>query len=124
MAALSVARPRERWCNMKKMKKMNAGGVTKSSVASKASSASNAAARAAKSAARPTSRYSGPSAGPSFKGGIAGAMAPRTTSMVRSLRFASGGIVVAPARSYKDMRAGAGSGVGRIQKTKIAGRGR
>lgn len=98
---------------------MSAGGVTKSSVASKASSASNAAARAAKSAARPTSRYSGPSAGPSFKGGIAGAMAPRTTSMVKSLRFASGGIVGAPARSYKDMRAGAGSGVGRIQKTKI-----
>lgn len=38
--------------------------------------------------------------------------------------LAKGGIVKAPARSYKDMRAGAGSGVGRIQKTKIAGRGR
>lgn len=38
--------------------------------------------------------------------------------------LATGGIVKAQARSYKDMRAGAGSGVGRIQKTKIAGRGR
>lgn len=35
------------------------------------------------------------------------------------MALASGGIVKAPARSYKDMRAGAGSGVGRIQKTKI-----
>lgn len=40
------------------------------------------------------------------------------------MALAAGGIVKAPARSYKDMRAGAGSGVGRIQKTKIAGRGR
>lgn len=40
------------------------------------------------------------------------------------MSMAKGGIVKAPARSYKDMRAGAGSGVGRIQKTKIAGRGR
>lgn len=40
------------------------------------------------------------------------------------IALAKGGIVKAPARSYKDMRAGAGSGVGRIQKTKIAGRGR
>ena len=39
-------------------------------------------------------------------------------------KYASGGIVKAPAKSYKDMRAGAGSGVGRIQKAKIAGRGR
>lgn len=39
-------------------------------------------------------------------------------------KMARGGIVGAPARSYKDMRAGAGSGVGRIQKAKIAGRGR
>lgn len=34
-------------------------------------------------------------------------------------KMAAGGIVGAPARSHKDMRAGAGSGVGRIQKTKI-----
>lgn len=40
------------------------------------------------------------------------------------MALAKGGIVKAPARSYRDMRAGAGSGVGRIQKTKIAGRGR
>lgn len=33
--------------------------------------------------------------------------------------YKAGGIVGAPARSHKDMRAGAGSGVGRIQKTKI-----
>lgn len=39
-------------------------------------------------------------------------------------RMASGGIVGKPARSYRDMKAGAGSGVGRIQKTKIASRGR
>lgn len=40
------------------------------------------------------------------------------------MALAKGGIVNAPAKSYKDMRAGAGSGVGRIQKMKIAGRGR
>jgi hypothetical protein len=40
------------------------------------------------------------------------------------MALANGGIVKAQARSYKDMRAGAGSGVGRLQKTKIAGRGR
>lgn len=39
-------------------------------------------------------------------------------------KMASGGIVGKPARSYKDMKAGAGSGVGRIQKSKIASRGR
>ncbi len=39
-------------------------------------------------------------------------------------KMARGGIVGKPARSYRDMKAGAGSGVGRIQKTKIAGRGR
>lgn len=35
-------------------------------------------------------------------------------------KMAKGGIVGKPARSYRDMKAGAGSGVGRIQKTKIA----
>jgi hypothetical protein len=39
-------------------------------------------------------------------------------------RMASGGIVGKSARTYRDMKAGAGSGVGRIQKTKIASRGR
>jgi hypothetical protein len=38
---------------------------------------------------------------------------------VKAYRYKSGGIVGAPARSHRDMRAGAGSGVGRIQKTKI-----
>lgn len=123
---------------MKKIKKMRGGGMTKSSTASKASGGFRSAATRAQAASKPSGRYggglsspkpsgrySGPSAGPSYKGGIAGAMAPRTTSMVKSLRgYAAGGIVGAPARSYKDMKAGAGSGVGRIQKTKIAGRGR
>lgn len=132
---------------MKKIKKMRGGGMTKSSAVSRASAGAGIASRAAQSASKPSGRYSGPSAGPSkgigpsspkpsgrysgpsagpsYKGGIAGAMAPRTTSMVKSLRgYAAGGIVGAPARSYKDMKAGAGSGVGRIQKTKIAGRGR
>lgn len=35
------------------------------------------------------------------------------------MALASGGIVNKPARSARDMKAGAGSGVGRIQKTKI-----
>lgn len=34
-------------------------------------------------------------------------------------KMARGGIVGKPARSHRDMKAGAGSGVGRIQKTKI-----
>ena len=34
-------------------------------------------------------------------------------------KMAAGGIVNAPARSSRDMRAGAGSGLGRLQKTKI-----
>lgn len=34
-------------------------------------------------------------------------------------KMARGGIVGKPARSARDMKAGAGSGVGRIQKTKI-----
>ena len=34
-------------------------------------------------------------------------------------KMASGGIVNKPAKTHKDMKAGAGSGVGRIQKTKI-----
>ena len=72
-AAPSVARHRERWCNMKGKKKMRGGGLARKGV---------------------------------------------------GMAMAKGGIVKAPARSYKDMRAGAGSGVGRIQKTKIAGRGR
>ena len=34
-------------------------------------------------------------------------------------KMARGGIVGKPAKSYRDMKAGAGSGVGRMQKTKI-----
>lgn len=63
----SAARPKERWCDMKK-KAMRGGGLARKGVGAS---------------------------------------------------FAKGGIVKAPARSYKDMKAGAGSGVGRIQKTKI-----
>ena len=34
-------------------------------------------------------------------------------------KMARGGIIGKPAKSYRDMKAGAGSGVGRVQKTKI-----
>ena len=34
-------------------------------------------------------------------------------------KMARGGIIGKPAKSYRDMKAGAGSGVGRMQKTKI-----
>jgi len=44
----------------------------------------------------------------------------RTGSFGMPRNMAAGGIVGRPARSHKDMKAGAGSGVGRIQKTKIA----
>lgn len=43
-----------------------------------------------------------------------------SVSIVKKKKMAAGGIVGKPARSHKDMKAGAGSGVGRIQKTKIA----
>ncbi len=42
-----------------------------------------------------------------------------TTVKKPAKKMAKGGIVGKPARSYKDMKAGAGSGVGRIQKMKI-----
>jgi len=43
----------------------------------------------------------------------------RTGSFGMPRNMAAGGIVGRPARSYRDMKAGAGSGVGRLQKTKI-----
>ena len=43
----------------------------------------------------------------------------KTTYKMKSKKMAAGGIVNKPARSAKDMKAGAGSGVGRLQKTKI-----
>jgi hypothetical protein len=42
-----------------------------------------------------------------------------TTVKKPAKKMAKGGIVGKPARSYKDMKSGAGSGVGRIQKMKI-----
>lgn len=42
-----------------------------------------------------------------------------SVSMAPKKKMARGGIVGKPARSARDMKAGAGSGVGRIQKTKI-----
>lgn len=44
----------------------------------------------------------------------------KSTYKMKPKKMASGGIVNKPTKSYKDMKAGAGSGVGRIQKTKIA----
>lgn len=41
------------------------------------------------------------------------------TSVKSGKKMARGGIVGKPARSHRDMKAGAGSGVGRIQKMKI-----
>lgn len=52
--------------------------------------------------------------------GAAGAAKGAYGAAKGTTRYAAGGIVGRPARSYKDMKAGAGSGVGRIQKTKIA----
>ena len=42
------------------------------------------------------------------------------TKVKPAKKMAKGGIVGKPAKSYRDMKAGAGSGVGRIQKMKIA----
>ncbi len=44
---------------------------------------------------------------------------PGVDAVKANKKMASGGIVGRPARSHRDMRAGAGSGVGRLQKTKI-----
>jgi len=41
------------------------------------------------------------------------------TTVKKGKKMARGGIVGKPARSARDMKAGAGSGVGRLQKTKI-----
>lgn len=50
-------------------------------------------------------------------------MAKKPVNKKKVTAVSKSSIVNAPARSYRDMRAGAGSGVGRIQKAKIAGRG-
>lgn len=75
----------------------------------------------------PVQGPSGKTVKPSRPGKKTMAAAMRGGGLARKgvgMALAAGGIVKAPARSYKDMWAGAGSGVGRIQKTKIAGRGR
>jgi hypothetical protein len=54
-----------------------------------------------------------------YAGDVTGGSSVTSTKKPKK-RMAAGGIVGRPARSYKDMKAGAGSGVGRLQKTKIA----
>lgn len=55
--------------------------------------------------------------GDKFSGDVTGGSS--VTVVGKGKKMARGGIVGKPARSARDMKAGAGSGVGRLQKTKI-----
>ena len=101
--APSVAVVRERWFKMKyTYKKMAEGG--------KVDKEKGYTAKEIKSLRRLIEEIMDPYAG-DVTGGSSVTKAPK--------KMARGGIVGKPARSAKDMKAGAGSGVGRIQKTKI-----
>ena len=109
---------------MKKIKKMRSGGMASRSSGPgggmMGGSGSGGPSSRASSGGR-ASASGGMSGGMSSAGssGRASASSGGKSSGRSSSKYASGGIVKAPAKSYKDMRAGSGGGTGRIQKTKI-----
>lgn len=68
---------------------------------------------------KPSSGYGGGRGPGNVASKLSSGVRTAVGSAQRAMRYAGGGIIGAPARSHRDMRAGAGSGVGRIQKTKI-----
>lgn len=99
-SAVAVA---ERWCNMKYgYKKMAEGG--------RVDKDKGYTAKDLKSLRRLIEEIMDPYAG-DVTGGSSVTKEPK--------KMARGGIIGKPARSARDMKAGAGSGVGRVQKTKI-----
>ena len=54
-----------------------------------------------------------------FGGDVTGSAVITVKKPKKPKKMATGGIIGKPAKSYRDMKAGAGSGVGRVQKTKM-----